>query len=98
MDPGTLENANPTILTQAQLPSRKQRKLGASSRGPHQKYDEIISLKRSAAPWRSSSLSSEEDELDDGDDGEDYTEEPIDEQEIYGELMTIPHIFLMLHE
>ena len=82
MDFSEIQNANPTIA--AQLPSRRARKSAPSSRGPECKYDDILSGKHSAAPWdpdlNVSSWPSDSDHDDDG-----LTEEPIDEQEIYGQ-------------
>ena len=40
---GELENANPTILSAAQLPSRRQQKLAAGmKKGPEFRFDHII--------------------------------------------------------
>ncbi len=103
-----LQNANPTILNAAQLPSRRLGKESAARRGPEFKFDAILAPKSQSArgawsaapvapPSPPSSLSSGgdvydgEDEVDGdalfggGEDDEVFTEEPIDEQEIYGE-------------
>ncbi|KAK4241571.1 hypothetical protein C8A03DRAFT_12215 [Achaetomium macrosporum] len=73
-----LENANPTILSVSQLPSRS-RKGTAVRHGPDAKCDSIVYPKHSW-PYGSSSSSDEED-----DDGE----EPMDEQDIYDLISTI---------
>ncbi len=90
MDAAPLENANPTILTNAQLPSRRHRKLAAAIRGPESRFDHILAASQSSSssgsPWPS----------DASDDGDEFAEEPIDEQEIYGENAVRPtstHIF-----
>ena len=70
-----LDNANPTILSVSQLPSR-QRKGGAARRGPDSKCDSIV-YPRQLWPYGSSASSGEEDEEED-------EEEPIDEQDIFG--------------
>lgn len=67
-----LENANPTILSVSQLPSRRHK--GAAARhGPDARCDSIVYPRQ---PWPYGSGSSE-DEDEDGD-------EPMDEQDIYG--------------
>ena len=95
-----LQNANPVILNAAQLPSRRLGKETASRRGPEFKFDDILAPKTAGSLWVApvsppsplSSVSSEGalyDEVDafGGDDGDVFTEEPIDEQEIYGESL-----------
>lgn len=82
MDGPALDNANPTLLSLDQLPSRQRKRAAAGSNGPETRFDHILSLKHSSAPLDlSSSLwpSSDEDERE-----SELTEEPIDEQEIYG--------------
>jgi hypothetical protein len=87
MQKSELDNANPTIRDVAQLPSRigKQRPI---RRGPESKYDDLIFGKkrgsvslfsRNVSSWPSDDDEDEEDFVDGG-----FTEEPIDEQEIYG--------------
>lgn len=68
-----LDNANPTILSVSQLPSRI-RKGAATRRGPDSKCDSIVYPKHHW-PYGSNS-SSEEDE--------DCGEEPVDAQDVYG--------------
>lgn len=76
MQNSDLENANPTILSVSQLPSRR-RKGPAARHGPDSKCDSIVYPKR---PWPyGSSSSSDEDVGETGD-----VEEPMDEQDIYG--------------
>ena len=68
-----LDNANPTILSVSQLPSRS-RKGAAARRGPDSKCDGIVYPKHH---WiYGSSSSSEEDD--------DCGEEPVDAQDVYG--------------
>jgi len=76
----TLQNANPLILSAAQLPSRRTPKVSSNAKhGAHSIYDDILSPNRNLSSWPSSD---EEDESL----SEDLSmaEEPIDEQEIYG--------------
>lgn len=77
-----LDNANPTILSASQLPTRQSR--AAPRKGPDSKYADLIFSKPSylSEPycdeytlWPSGSGS---------DDGAEAGPEPIDEQEIYG--------------
>jgi hypothetical protein len=68
-----LENANPTILSVSQLPSRG-RKGAAPRHGPDSKCDSIV-YPRHAWPYGSGSSSDEDD---------DGGEEPMDAQDIYG--------------
>lgn len=77
MDTSGLENANPTILSVSQLPSRS-RKGDAVRHGPDSRCDTIVYPKH-AWPYGSSSSS---DEDDDG-------EEPMDAQDIYGKLRSL---------
>ncbi|KAL1836689.1 hypothetical protein VTJ49DRAFT_4783 [Mycothermus thermophilus] len=69
-----LENANPTILSVSELPSRR-RKGPAARTGPDAGCDKIVFPKHHW-PYGATSSSSDEDE--------DYAEEPLDEQDIYG--------------
>lgn len=78
MDRSNLENANPTILSVSQLPSRKRKGVTAR-RGPDSKCDSIVFPKR-AWPYGTNSSSDEED-----DDDDEIGEQPLDEQDIYGE-------------
>ncbi|OAA63719.1 hypothetical protein SPI_03882 [Niveomyces insectorum RCEF 264] len=111
-----LQNANPTILSAAQLPSRRMRKDTAARRGAEFRFDDILAPKRAGPFWGAShtaaaaattitttpisppsplsSISSEGDVYDDldafaSDEDGVYTEEPIDEQEIYDLISTI---------
>ncbi|KAG6008415.1 hypothetical protein E4U21_004437 [Claviceps maximensis] len=89
MTPAALDNANPTILSQSQLPTRH--KTVSVRTGPDSKYSQIIYSK---PPYSSSPLSNDEhDTIWPGDeifasDGV-YAPEPIDEQEIYDLISTI---------
>lgn len=78
------DNANPTVLSVSQLPSRSQVK-GHVRKGPDSKYDHILFPKQW---WAGSSLNSDPSvwtsDEDEDDDLALATEEPIDEQEIYG--------------
>ncbi len=83
-----IQNVNPTILSFAQLPSRRQQKRGSLKDRPEYVYDGILSMRHSGAPWGRNSYDEAPDDSpwpseEDGDDSS-LTEEPIDEQEIYG--------------
>ena len=77
---GELQNANPTVLNAAELPSRRRNK--TVKRGPEYRFDDILSMKNVAKAWRPPKGFSPWPV--DEDDEDDLTEEPIDEQEIYG--------------
>ncbi|KAL2263543.1 hypothetical protein VTK26DRAFT_6279 [Humicola hyalothermophila] len=77
MDGAALENANPTILSVSQLPSRR-RKGDAARRGPDSRCDSIV-YPRLAWPYGPSSSSDEEED----------ENEPVDEQDIYDLISTI---------
>jgi hypothetical protein len=79
MQNSDLENANPTILSVSQLPSRG-RKGPATRQGPDSKCDSIVYPKR---PWPYGSGSSSDEDVDEAD----GVEEPMDEQDIYGMLL-----------
>ncbi len=68
-----LENANPTILSVSQLPSRN-RKGAAARQGPDSKCDKVVYPKHHW-PYGASSSSDEDEE---------YGEEPVDAQDVYG--------------
>ncbi|EKJ70191.1 hypothetical protein NXS19_013987 [Fusarium pseudograminearum] len=82
----TLDNANPTILSASQLPTRQKK--AEPRRGPESKYDDIIFAKPSylsgpfngptSAAWPQ--LNDQHDE---------FSSEAIDEQEIYDLISTI---------
>jgi len=78
---GELQNANPTVLTTAELPSRRRNK--TARRGPEYRFDDILSLKHVAQAWRPPKGFCPW-PADDDDEEDEFTEEPIDEQEIYG--------------
>ncbi|KAM0288024.1 hypothetical protein ACHAQH_000092 [Verticillium albo-atrum] len=82
-----VDNANPTILTAAQLPTRQSKKIGIR-KGPDNKYDDIILAK---PDFLSRPFSDGGDFLWPGgeDVNEEFTQEPIDEQEIYDLISTI---------
>ncbi|ESA43916.1 FAM96B [Neurospora crassa OR74A] len=84
-----LDNANPTVLSVSQLPSRNLAK-GHVRKGPDSKYDHILFPKQW---WAGSSLNTDPSvwtsDEDEDDDLTLATEEPIDEQEIYDLLSTI---------
>lgn len=77
-----VDNANPTILTAAQLPTRQSKK-NLARKGPDNKYDGIILAK---PDFLSRPFCDADDFLwpDRDDANEEFTQEPIDEQEIYG--------------
>lgn len=91
-----LDNANPTILSAAQLPTRQTKRV-APRKGPDAKYNDIILAKPAylSRPFcDDDSLWPDRDIVDD-----DFAEEPIDEQEIYGKR-GLPHsscVFLSCH-
>lgn len=88
MNRATPDNANPTILSLSQLPTREKTKAAgrtALRKGPESRYDDVLfarpdylSLLPSSetASWSTQSDSSSDDDR--------FTTEPIDEQEIYG--------------
>ncbi len=91
---GTKENENPTILNVSQLPTRHQVKR-LERKGPESKYDHIL-YPKGDGPWgfsKSASTWSSDDEVEVEDEGYDSGEEPIDEQEIYGEQQHSPSLF-----
>lgn len=83
----TLDNANPTVLSASQLPTRQKRM--APRKGPDSKYADIILSKPSylsrpfyedAAAWPRATENGRDE----------FAPEPIDEQEIYGMSLLIP--------
>ncbi|KAM0335315.1 hypothetical protein ACHAQA_000360 [Verticillium albo-atrum] len=82
-----VDNANPTILTAAQLPTRLNKK-SVTRRGPDNKYDDIILAK---PDFLSRPFCDGDDFLWAGGDdvNDEFTQEPIDEQEIYDLISTI---------
>lgn len=88
-----LDNANPTILSAAQMPTRQTKRI-APRKGPDAKYNDVILAKPAylSRPFcDDDSLWPDRDVVDD-----DFAEEPIDEQEIYGERPLSPFLFLYL--
>ena len=90
MQKSDLDNANPTILSESQLPSRG-RKRDVVRNGPESKYNDILF---SEQPWlwdlSNSTTAWSSDESSDSDGGE-LADEPIDEQEIYGKRTHTRH-------
>ncbi|KAI5467600.1 hypothetical protein BGZ63DRAFT_346630 [Mariannaea sp. PMI_226] len=82
----TLDNANPTILSASQLPTRHKKAL--PRQGPESRYDDIVFSKPSylLSPFSSSNTVAWP-ETDNGSD--DFAAEAIDEQEIYDLISTI---------
>ncbi|CRK10976.1 hypothetical protein BN1708_009991 [Verticillium longisporum] len=82
-----VDNANPTILTAAQLPTRQSKK-NLARKGPDNKYDGIILAK---PDFLCRPFCDADDFLwpDRDDANEEFTQEPIDEQEIYDLISTI---------
>ncbi|KAJ0336818.1 hypothetical protein COL922a_007508 [Colletotrichum nupharicola] len=81
-----LDNANPTILSAAQMPTRETKRI-APRKGPDAKYNDVILAKPAylSRPFcDDDSLWPDRDVVDD-----DFAEEPIDEQEIYDLISTI---------
>jgi metal-sulfur cluster biosynthetic enzyme len=102
MQKSELDNANPTIRDVSQLPSRRG-KQAPTRRGPEYKYDDLIFGKnqgsvsifaRNVSSWPSDDEDDDEDYADEGG----YTEEPIDEQEIYGTQCTTISAARIYHE
>ncbi|GAB1310540.1 Cytoplasmic protein required for cell [Madurella fahalii] len=81
MENSDLENANPTILSVSQLPSRR-RKGPAARHGPDSQCDSIVYPKR---PWPYGSSPSSDEDVDEAD----IVEEPMDAQDIYDLISTI---------
>jgi len=85
-----IQNANPTILTAGQLPTRESKRR-PGRKGPDTRYNDAIFAKPS---YFSSLVEENDDDLyagwlgggGGGDGDDDFTEEPIDEQEIYGQF------------
>ncbi|OAQ58319.1 hypothetical protein VFPPC_11656 [Pochonia chlamydosporia 170] len=85
MAPAALDNANPTILSASQLPTRQKK--AAPRKGPDSKYSDVIFSKPS---YLSQPCWDESASWPHGDIGHDeYAPEPIDEQEIYDLISTI---------
>ncbi|TDZ20302.1 MIP18 family protein [Colletotrichum sidae] len=81
-----LDNANPTILSAAQMPTRQTKRV-PPRKGPDAKYNDIILAKPAylTRPFcDDDALWPDRDVVDD-----DFAEEPIDEQEIYDLISTI---------
>lgn len=84
MQKSELDNANPTIRDVSQLPSRRG-KQAPLRRGPESKYDDLIFGKKQGSLGIFRNVSSwPSDDEDEEDYADGFTEEPIDEQEIYG--------------
>jgi metal-sulfur cluster biosynthetic enzyme len=80
-----LENANPTVLSASQLPTRQTRM--GPRKGPDSKYSDIILSKPS---YLFHSFSADEALWPGGERGDEaFATEPIDEQEIYDLISTI---------
>ncbi|KAB5549805.1 hypothetical protein GE09DRAFT_185514 [Coniochaeta sp. 2T2.1] len=97
MQKSELDNANPTIRDVSQLPSRRG-KQAPVRRGPQAKYDDLIFGKKRSSPgifarnvssWPSDEEDDDEQDLVQDDHTDGFTEEPIDEQEIYDLISTI---------
>ena len=73
-----LDNANPTILSESELPSHRQRRRGNDAGPKKQSLRDVLIAKPSFEmdPFYMSEFSDT--------DSDDSTMEPIDEQEIYG--------------
>jgi hypothetical protein len=81
MGSAQLDNANPTILSASDLPSHRQRRKGRDTSLKKHGVREVLMAKPSYAldPFYLSDFSDT--------DSDDSTVEPIDEQEIYGEII-----------
>lgn len=80
MAPAALDNANPTILSASQLPTRLKK--SAPRKGPDSRYSDVIFSKPS---FLSLPFCDDDSAWPRGDIGlDEYAPEPIDEQEIYG--------------
>ncbi len=80
MDSIAKDNANPTILSVSELPTRRQKRTNRGESSEENVIRELLMAKPSYAmdPFYMSDFSDT--------DSDDSTVEPIDEQEIYGEL------------
>jgi len=80
------DNANPTILNVSELPTRQNRKKTKSAgKGTESELDIILRRPEYlTAPFYDSPWASDDTETDD-----EFTIEPIDEQEIYGRLVSL---------
>ena len=88
-----MDNAAPTVLDTSQLPTRRNKRKAPSQKGPSDKLARVISLR----PQYLSSPFCDIPWSDDTDGSDDYTAEPIDEQEIFGENSLIhpaPHFYI----
>ncbi|KAF5660818.1 FAM96B [Fusarium circinatum] len=81
----TLDNANPTILSASQLPTRQKK--AERRRGPDSKYDDIIFAKPSYLSGPFSQGPAAWPRMNDWQD--EFSSEAIDEQEIYDLISTI---------
>ncbi|KAF5611091.1 FAM96B [Fusarium subglutinans] len=81
----TLDNANPTILSASQLPTRQKK--AEPRRGPDSKYDDIIFAKPSYLSGPFGQGPAAWPRMNDWQDG--FSSEAIDEQEIYDLISTI---------
>lgn len=77
---GEKDNANPTILSASELPSRRQKRQGRDGISQKKGIRDVLMAKPSFAmdPFYLSDFSDT--------DSDDSTVEPIDEQEIYGKI------------
>ncbi|ORY57170.1 FAM96B protein [Pseudomassariella vexata] len=80
-----MDNANPTILTAAQLPTRQSKATKAVVQGPVSQLSELIMRKPKYLSEPFCDVSWHDIREKDND----FTEEPIDEQEIYDLISTI---------
>lgn len=82
------DNANPTILTAADLPTRQRAKKASAV---HSAFDSDLSAEITGLPSYLSGVISDVPWSDESDETEDdFTDEPIDEQEIYGKITPMP--------
>jgi metal-sulfur cluster biosynthetic enzyme len=84
MAAAALDNANPTILSASQLPTRQKRSL--PRKGPESKYSDIIFSKPS---YLSRPFCASDPSWPDALAADDFSVEPIDEQEIYDLISSI---------
>jgi len=85
----SLDNANPTVLSEAELSSHRQRRRTRTDTPKKSGIRDLLMAKPSYAldPFYMSDFSD--------DDSDDSSVEPIDEQEIYGEFLLPRKIFLL---
>ena len=88
MAAAALDNANPTILSASQLPTRQSKKVSPRI-GPDSKYSDIIFARPSylEKPFCVDNINAWPERDLDGNNNNNSSEDAIDEQEIYGSFL-----------